>query len=149
VNGRQERIATVLRVRRAQEAEAASGFARAGVAVREAERVLGALHQHYDRHRDLDHGDALVPDLLRDRERRVLQARAIQTGRARVREAMTAVEDSRRLLQARTQAVRAMERLEERLRAEQEAVERQAELRELDERATRQHQRGDGGEVHR
>jgi flagellar biosynthesis chaperone FliJ len=139
VTGRQDRIATVLRVRRAQEADAASGLARAGLAAREAERVLGALHQHYDRHRDLDAADAPVPDRLRDRERRLFQAQAIQAGRARVRDALAAVEEHQRLLQARTQAVRAMERLDERLRAEQDALTRLAERRELDERASQRH----------
>jgi len=133
---RADRIATVLRVRRAQEAEAAGGLGRAGAAVREAERVLGALHDHYERHRELDVRDDAVPDRLRDRERRVLQAAAIQRGRARVRDAVVAVDEHRALLQVRSQAVRAMERLEARVREEDDVERDRAERRDLDEVAT-------------
>ncbi len=133
------RIATVLRVRRVQELRAAGDLSRAGAAAREAERVLGALHDHYEHHRDLDQADALVPDRLRDHEVRELQARAIQRGRARVRDAIDAVDQARSELVVRTQAVRAMERLDERARDEHEAERRRDEVRELDERSTSAH----------
>jgi flagellar export protein FliJ len=133
---REERVATVLRVRRAQEAEAAGGLARAGAAAREAERVLGALMAHYDRHRELDRRDDAVPERLRDREVRMLHAQAIQRGRARVREALATVDQQRSMLQVRSQAVRAMERLEARIREEEDAERLRRERRDLDEVAT-------------
>lgn len=133
-----DRIATVLRIRRAQELQAAGELSRATAAAREAERVLGALHDRYDAHRDLDDVDALVPDRLRDRERRGLQARAIQRGRAQVREAVGTVDLRRTELLARTQAVRAMERLAERARDDADAERRRQEVREQDERTAAQ-----------
>ena len=107
MTARGDRIATVLRVRRAQEAEAAGGLARAGAAAREAERVLGALMDHYEQHRALDLQDDAVDERLRDRQVRMLQAAAIQRGRARVRDALASMDHERRLLQVRSQAVRA------------------------------------------
>lgn len=133
---RSDRVATVLRVRRAQEAEAAGGLARAGAAAREAERVLGALMAHYDRHRELDLRDDAVPERLRDREVRMLHAQAIQRGRVRVREALASVDQQRSMLQVRSQAVRAMERLDARIREEEEAERARSERRDLDEVAT-------------
>lgn len=131
-----DRIATVLRVRRAQEAQAAGELARAGAAAREAERVLGSLMQHYERHRDLDLRDAAVPERLRDREVRMLHAQAIQRGRAMVRDALASMEQQRMLLQVRSQAVRAMERLEARAVEEAEVERQRRERRDQDEVAT-------------
>ena len=129
-----DRVATVLRVRRVQEMQAAGEMARAAAAAAEAELALTGVRRRYDDHRSLDAVDALVPDRLRDRDTRVLQARAIQRSRQRVQEAVAAV-DARRLdLQVRSQAVRAMERLDERLAVEAEAEARRIEIRELDER---------------
>lgn len=129
------RIASVLRVRRVQELQAAGAMAKAGAASTEAERVLGALHRHYDQHRDLDRVDAAVPDRLRDHEVRTMHARAIQHGRERVKEAVAALDLAQREFQVRSQAVRAIERLDERL-AEEEALEAdRAERRELDDLA--------------
>lgn len=136
MSAKRDRIATVLRVRRAQELEAAGGLARAGAAAREAERVLGALHAHYDRHRDLDGADALVPDRLRDHEVRNLHARAVQRGRQRLRDATGEVDLRRIELLARSQAVRAMERFDERARDEEEAERRRREIRDMDEQAS-------------
>lgn len=142
MTAKRDRIATVLRVRRAQELQAAGELSRATMASREAERVLAALRDHYDRHRDLDHLDALVPDRLRDHEVRAAQARAIQRGRLQVREAMRTLDLRRTELLARSQAVRAMERLDDRAREDEEAERRRQETRELDERATIQHLHG-------
>lgn len=136
MNAKRTRLATVLRVRKVQELQAAGDLARAVNAAREADRVLGALHARYDAHRDLDRGDALVPDRLRDRERRVLHAQAIQAGRRQLQDAQ-AVADRRRIeLMARTQAVRAMERLDERARVEEDAEHLRHDVREADDRAT-------------
>lgn len=131
---RRDRISTVLRVRRVQQLQAAGDLAVATAAAREADRCLGVLQRHYEQHRSVDHRDDLVPERSRDHELRVLQASAIQRGRARVKDAVTTMEDRRRLLQVRSQAVRAMERLDERIAAEDEAERRRAEVRELDER---------------
>lgn len=137
MTAKRDRIGTVLRVRRVQELEAAGGLARAGAAAREAERVLSALHAHYDQQRDVDVRDGCVPDRVRDHQVRSLQAQSIQRARAQVRSNLEAVEEHRRLLMARTQAVRAMERLDERARTEEEAERLRQERRELDEQATR------------
>lgn len=136
MSAKRDRIGTVLRVRRVQELEAAGGLARAGAAAREAERVLGALHAHYDRHRSIDAEHGRVPQRVRDHEVRSLQAQSIQRARAQVQANLAAVEDHRRLLMARTQAVRAMERLDERARTEEEAERLRRERAELDEQAT-------------
>ena len=136
MTSRHDRIATVLRVRRAQEAEAAGGLARAGAAAREAERVLGALMDHYDQHRDLDLRDDAVPDRLRDREVRMLHAQAIQRGRVRVQAALATVDQQRTMLQVRSQAVRAMERLEGRIEEEEVVEQLRRERRDQDEVAT-------------
>lgn len=132
---RRDRISTVLRVRRVQQLQAAGDLAVATAAAREADRCLGMLQRHYDQHRSLDHRDDPVPERSRDHQQRVLQASAIQRGRARVKEAVGTMEERRRLLQVRSQAVRAMERLDERIAAEDEIERRRAEVRELDERA--------------
>lgn len=135
MSAKRDRIATVLRVRRAQELQAAGELSRATAAAREAERVLGALRDRYDEHRALDQLDAPVPDRLRDHQVRVLQSRAVQRGRTQVRSSVADVDLRRTELLARTQAVRAMERLAERARDEEEAERRRQEVREQDERA--------------
>lgn len=135
MSAKRDRITTVLRVRRAQELQAAGELSRATAAAREAERVLGALRDRYDDHRALDRIDAPVPDRLRDHEVRALQSRAIQRGRVQVRDAVAGVDLRRAELLARTQAVRAMERLAERARDEDDAERRRLEVREQDERA--------------
>lgn len=132
---RRDRISTVLRVRRVQQLQAAGELAVATAAAREADRCLGMLQRHYDQHRSVDHRDDPVPERSRDHQQRVLQASAIQRGRARVKEAVGTMEERRRLLQVRSQAVRAMERLDERIATEDEIDRRRAEVRELDERA--------------
>ncbi len=135
MSSRTDRIGTVLRVRRIQEAQAAGETARAAQTAAETERVLGSLRQHYDRHRELDHSAGQVPDRLGDRLRREQQAQAIQRGRERVQAAVADLEARRRDLVVRTQAVRAMERLDERLRAERSAELARIERRDLDELA--------------
>lgn len=131
-----DRIATVLRVRRVQELQAAGELAGATAAAREAERALGAIQRHYDRHRDLDGLDDVVPESLRIRERRDQQAAAIRRGREQVRAALARVDERRADLQLRSQAVKAMERLDERLAGEARAETERAERREVDDRSS-------------
>ncbi len=130
----QDRIRTVLRVRRIQELQAAGELARTSAAARAVEEQLVDLRRRYDDERHRDAGDDLVPARLRERTTRELQADAIRRGRDRVRDALSRVDDARLVLQVRSQAVRAMERLDERLAEEAAAELRRAEVRELDER---------------
>ncbi len=134
MTAKRQRMATVLRVRRVQELQAAGDLARSRAAAQESERVLGALDRHYDGHRAIDHEDGPVATRLRDHQTRYLQAEAIQRARHRVAEAVEAMESRRTDLVVRTMAVRAMERLDERL-ADEEIIElRRVEIRDQDER---------------
>ena len=149
MSAKRDRIGTVLRVRRAQEAQAAGELSRASLAAREAERTLSALYQHYEHHRDVDTQDASVPDRIRDHELRSMHARAIQRGRTQVREIGADVDLRRTALIARSQAVRAMERLDERVREEEAHERRRQETRDQDEAAIIRATRSDDREVTR
>lgn len=133
MNAKRTRVATVLRVRRVQEMQAAGELARATKAASESERRLDAVAERYDAARDVDARSGSVPERVPDRDRRVLQASAIQRGREQLRTALAHVEDRRVDLLARKAAVTAMERLDERLALEEDAETRREERRELDE----------------
>lgn len=135
MNRRRKRIETVLRVRRIQETQAAGEFTKASLAARQAEVSLSTSMVRYNSNRTLDLRADTVDAVLRDRETRVFQAKAIQLARQQVRDTIDAMEEHRDDLRIRTQAVKAMERLDERLRDEEEEDRLDQEQREADDRS--------------
>lgn len=146
MSAKRARVATVLRVRRVQELQAAGEFAKATQEAATVEASLRDADHRYQSGRDVDRRSGAVTERVPDRDARVLQATAIQRGRDQLRAALAHVEERRLDLLARKAAVTAMERLDERLADEEDAEARRVERRDLDEFGARR-TRADGAEV--